>query len=134
MATREYGIVVGRQAAVDLSTKLYRVVKLHSVTGQVTSMSAASDKPYGILLNTPSANQNASVQLICGGGTAKVSAEATIALGAYVMSSADGQAQSATPYAGTGTSRIFGVCEEAATSAANVVTIMLNPPVAAGIA
>ncbi len=135
MAYELGGDKAGFEAAVDLSTVQFRVIKLHTVVGQITSFSAAGDVPFGVLQNTPSANEGADVTLLGSGGISKASADAAIGLGSYVMTSADGQVTSATVNAGsTGTSYVVGLCLEAATAANDVISIALIASVNRGIA
>ena len=76
-------------AAADLSSKQYYFVKLASAT-TVNVCSAVTDVPIGVLQNTPAAGESAE---ICIFGLSKVSADATLAAGDIIGTSADGQAQ-----------------------------------------
>ena len=76
-------------AAADLSSKQYYFVKLASAT-TVNVCSAVTDVPIGVLQNTPASGEAAQ---ICVFGLSKVSADATLAAGDIIGTSADGQAQ-----------------------------------------
>jgi len=110
------------KAAADLSTKQYYFVKF-TAADTVNVCSAVTDIPCGILLNKPdAANKRASVLHL---GVGKVNADEAITIGALIASGADGQANLAV--AGTDTTvYIAGQCGEAAGSAGDVVTAMIN--------
>jgi hypothetical protein len=76
-------------AAADLSGKQYYFVKLASES-TVNVCSAVTDVPIGVLQNTPAAGESAEVAIF---GLSKVSADATLAAGDVIGTSADGQAQ-----------------------------------------
>lgn len=134
MAIEHAGVRFSFKAATDMSTYQYKVVKLSTSSAfTVQVMSAASDEPIGILQNAPSAGQNADVFLINGGGFSKVSADAAISIGSKVMSSADGQAASALyGVVSTGTSFFLGFALEAASTAGDIITVVLGVPFVRG--
>ena len=76
-------------AAADLSGKQYYFVKLASES-TVNVCAAVTDVPIGVLQNTPASGEQAVVTIF---GLSKVSADATLAAGDIIGTSADGQAQ-----------------------------------------
>jgi hypothetical protein len=76
-------------AAADLSAKQYHFVKLASAT-TVNVCTAVTDVPVGVLQNTPTSGQAAEVVFL---GISKVIADATLAAGNVIGTSADSQAQ-----------------------------------------
>ena len=76
-------------ASADLSAKQYYFVKM-SGENTVTVCAAVTDKPIGVLQNKPASGEQAIVTVF---GVSKVSADATLAAGDVVGTSADGQAQ-----------------------------------------
>ena len=90
MAYEVQGFDIGTfTASADLSAKQYYFVKLSSAT-QVTVCAAVTDKPIGVLQNNPESGEQAIVRCF---GLSKVSADATLAAGDVIGTSADGQAQ-----------------------------------------
>jgi hypothetical protein len=77
-----------RAAGGDLSSSQYKFVKLNS-SGQVVSIAANTDIPYGILQNAPASGGQATVALC---GVSKVQGDADLAKGNVIGTSADGQA------------------------------------------
>ncbi len=136
MAIEHAGTRFAFKAAVDMSTYQYKVVKLSTSAGtsfNVLTLGSAGAEPLGILQNTPSANQEAEVMLINGGGFSKVSADAAITVGSKVMSSADGQAASALyGVVATGTSFFLGYALETAAAADDLITVALGVPFVRG--
>lgn len=76
-------------ASADLSAKQYYFVKMSGET-TVTVCAAVTDKPIGVLQNKPASGEQA---IVCVFGQSKVSADATLATGDVIGTSADGQAQ-----------------------------------------
>jgi hypothetical protein len=76
-------------AAADLSAKQYHFVKLASAT-TVNVCDAVTDVPVGVLQNTPASGGAAE---ICIFGISKIVADATLAAGDVIGTSADSQAQ-----------------------------------------
>lgn len=108
-------------AAADLSGKQFHFVKLASAT-TVNVCSAITDKPIGVLQNTPTSG---GVAEICIFGITKVVADATYSAGAVLGTSNDGQAKAIV--AGTDvTQYALGQAIEAGV-AGNIVTMFLNP-------
>lgn len=112
------------KAAADLSAAQYKFVKI-SAADTVALCSAATDIPIGILQNKPSAaGRAASVRIF---GVSKVSADAAIAAGDLLGTSADGQADP--KVAGTDTTHyVAGVALSACSNAGEIVSILLGAP------
>ena len=90
MAYESPGIDIGTfTASADLSAKQYYFVKM-SAENTVTVCAAVTDKPIGVLQNKPASGEQAIVTVF---GVSKVSADATLAAGDVVGTSADGQGQ-----------------------------------------
>ena len=90
MAYESPGIDIGTfTASADLSAKQYYFVKM-SAENTVTVCAAVTDKPIGVLQNTPASGEQAVVR-VC--GVSKVSDAPTLAAGDVVGTSADGQGQ-----------------------------------------
>jgi hypothetical protein len=108
-------------AASDLSTKQFYFVKLASAT-TVDVCTAITDKPIGVLQNTPSSGQAAE---ICIFGITKVSADGNLSAGNLIGTSSDSQADAIA--SGTDTTvYVMGQAIEAG-AAGNIVTMFLNP-------
>lgn len=106
-------------AAADLSSSQFRFVELGS--SGVTVVNAATDKPIGVLQNRPKNGEDATVCVL---GPTFVSADGTIAIGASIGTSADGQADSKTP--GTDTTQyLLGVALEAG-AAGQIIGAFVN--------
>lgn len=108
-------------AGADLSAKQYHFVKLASAT-TVDVCSAITDKPIGVLQNTPTAGQAAEV---CIFGITKVVADGILAAGNIIGTSNDGQADAIAPGTDTTVYTMGQAIEVAA--AGNIVTMFLNP-------
>jgi len=78
--------------ATTLIAKQYYIVKQHT-DGTMILAAAATDKIVGVLMNKPAVGAAANVQI---GGTAKVIAGGTIAVGAWVTSDSAGKAVATT--------------------------------------
>jgi hypothetical protein len=76
-------------AGADLSTKQYHFVELDNGTGRVTVADGATDRPIGVLQNTPLSGEAAEVCIV--GGT-KVVAGGTASAGQPAFTSASGNA------------------------------------------
>ena len=107
-------------AAADLSSKQYYFVKLASAT-TVAVCAAVTDVPIGVLQNAPTSGQAAEITFL---GISKVSADATLAAGNVIGTSADGQAQPLT----VGTETTVYTCGQAITaaSAGETATAFIN--------
>ncbi|MBF0560716.1 MAG: hypothetical protein HQL37_01620 [Alphaproteobacteria bacterium] len=85
------GVDVFAPAAADLSSSQFNIVKLTS-TG-VAVCSATTDRPFGILQNTPTAGQGALVRVL--GASRCVSGASGLTMGSVVAPTASGAAQAA---------------------------------------
>lgn len=93
MAYDDPGVDIGTfTASADLSAKQYYIVKM-SGDNTVTVCAAVTDVPIGVLQNKPASGGQAVVRVF---GMSKVSADATLAAGDIIGTSADGQAQPVT--------------------------------------
>ena len=93
MAYDDPGVDIGTfTASADLSAKQYYIVKM-SGDNTVTVCAAVTDVPIGVLQNKPASGGQAVVRVF---GMSKVSADATLAAGNIIGTSADGQAQPVT--------------------------------------
>ena len=111
MAYESPGIDIGTfMASADLSAKQYYFVKM-SAENTVTVCAAVTDKPIGVLQNKPASGEQAIVRVF---GVSKVSADATLAAGDVVGTSADGQGQPVS----AGSERSVFNCGQALTSGA----------------
>jgi len=121
-----------RVAGADLSTHQYKFIKLDSA-GAVVICAAASDRPYGVLQNAPASGEEADVLLV---GFSKVSADAALAIGIEIGTSADGQADA--KVRGTDLAEyIAGQVIEASGAAAEIIRCSINTvamPTAAAVA
>ena len=111
-----------RRAGADLTAAQYHFVKLDS-NGDVVITAAVTDLVYGVLQNAPDEGETAEVMLA---GITKVKADGTIAVGALVGTSSDGQADSIA--AGTDTT-VYAVGRHIGTAAAaagDIIPITLN--------
>lgn len=108
-------------AAADLSAKQFHFVKLASAT-TVNVCSGVTDVPIGVLQNKPDASGKQAIVRIF--GISKVSADATLAAGDVIGTSADGQAQPLT----VGTEITVYTCGQAITaaSAGETATALIN--------
>tara|TARA_A100001201_G_C4008829_1_gene176872 strand:+ start:328 stop:714 length:387 start_codon:yes stop_codon:yes gene_type:complete len=107
-------------AAADLSAKQYYFVKLASST-TVNVCAAVTDKPIGVLQNKPESGEQAIVRVF---GVSKISADATLAAGDVIGTSADGQAQPIS----LGSETTVHVCGQAieAGAAGNILAAYIN--------
>jgi len=84
----QYSVKITLPAAADLSTKQYYFVKVNT-SGQAALCSGATDKPIGVLQNTPTSGQAAEVLVV--GGT-KIVASASLDEGVAIGTTAAGKA------------------------------------------
>lgn len=105
-------------AAADLSAAHGRFVKM--VAGQAALITAATDRPIGVLCNKPKAGQEAEIFVL---GTTKIVASAAMASGDSVAISADGRAAAAGTTAGTAN---LGTVLLANSAAGGFITAMIN--------
>jgi hypothetical protein len=111
----------GLVAGADLSAKQYHFVKI-SASNTVVVCSGATDKPIGVLQNTPTSGQAAEVCVV---GQTKVSSDAALSAGALIGTSADGQADAKTPGTDT-TEYVCGQVIAASGAAAGIATAFIN--------
>lgn len=111
-----------RRAAGDLTAKQYHFVKLDS-NGDVVICAGATDVPYGVLQNAPDEGETAEIMLL---GISKVKADGTIAVGALIGTSADGQADSKTVSTDSTEYAVGRYIGTAAAAAADVITCTIN--------
>ena len=113
--------LAGVTASADLSAKQFYFVKI-SGAGTVTVCAGTTDKPVGVLQNTPKSGQAADV-LVC--GQTKVSADAALTAGNVIGTSADGQA--AAYAAGSDTTKyLVGQVLVGTSAAAELATAVVN--------
>ena len=109
------------EAGADLSTKQYHFVKLDNA-GKAVVCSGATDRPVGVLQNTPISGQAAEIVVV---GLTKVSSDAGLTIGAVIGTSADGQADAKTP--GTDTTEYVVGTVLVTTGAAGVIgSVLVN--------
>jgi hypothetical protein len=116
-----YSVKITLPAAADLSAKQYYFVKVNT-SGQAALCAAATDRPIGVLQNTPTAGQAAEVLVV--GGT-KIVASASIDEGSLIGTASTGKADAKTP--GTDTTE-YGVGQVilAAGADGEVLTAVIN--------
>lgn len=118
-------------AGADLSaaTNQYKFVKMNGTGQQVVLCAAATDRPIGVLQNTPPSGGAAEVVLI---GRSKIQADAALNPGDLIGTSADGQADA--KIIGTDvTNYAVGVVFEGAAAADEIISAFINcvtPPMA----
>lgn len=111
------------EAAGDLSTKQYFFMKLTATFNRVTTCTAATDVPIGVLQNKPDAVGKAAEVMVV--GITKGSADAALSIGNLIGTSADGQVDAKT--VGTDTTEyVVGQVLEAATAAADIITMTID--------
>ena len=111
-------------AGADLSaaTNKFKFVKLDSTVNQVVLCAAVTDVPIGVLQNTPASGGMATVMMI---GRSKVRADAAVAVGAQIGTSADGEG--VTYVAGTDTTKyIVGQARTACSNAGEYFEAYIN--------
>jgi hypothetical protein len=107
---------ITKMAAVDLTLNQHKFVKLDA-NGNVIAIAAATDVPYGLLLNAPKIGEEAHIGLT---GFLKVIVSAAVAIGDYLGVSADGRVVKVT--LGTDTTKyVVGRAHKEAAAAANVL-------------
>jgi hypothetical protein len=104
----------------DLSSSQYRCCEL-SAADQIDICDSANEFVLGILQNTPEANETATVRVL---GVSKASADAAISRQAMVGTSADGQVTAVS----TAGNWSIGIALEAATAAANIISVLVTGP------
>lgn len=78
-------VKVSRVAGADLSAAQYKFVKLDPATGNVVAVDGATDRPLGVLQNSPTAGQIAEVTIV---GGSKVEAGGSASVGQALFSNA----------------------------------------------
>jgi hypothetical protein len=82
-------VKVSRVAGEDLSAKQYHFVKLDNGDGDAVAVSGATDRPFGVLQNSPTAGQIAEITVV--GGT-KIEAGGSASVGQALFASASATA------------------------------------------
>lgn len=113
---------ISREAAADLSAHQYKFVKLDS-NGRVAAIAAATDVPFGILQNDPNALGIAAEVMVA--GVSEIQADAALAIGVQIGTSADGQADAKTPGTDT-TEYVVGTVLIATDNAGERATVIFN--------
>lgn len=108
-------------AAADLSTKQFYFVKIDS-NGKAALCSAATDKPVGVLQNTPASGEEAVVTVV--GGT-KVVASASLDEGTLIGTTSAGKAGAKVPGTDT-TNFVVGQIILAAGADLEIATALVN--------
>ena len=115
-------ITVTLTANADLSSYQYYFVELDT-DGKVGACNATTDRPIGVLQNTPSASGEAATVLIM--GVSKISCDAALDENNLIGPSVDGQAEKKIP--GTDTSEyICGTMITATSAAGEIGTAAIN--------
>ena len=99
-------VKISRVAGEDLSAKQYHFVKLDNGDGTVKAVDGATDRPIGVLQNTPTSGQIAEITVVGGtkveaGGTASVGQPAFASASATAVTLAFGTTGSAAYVVGT---------------------------------
>lgn len=113
---------ITRAAAADYSAAIeqYKIVRATSAT-QVTTTTAATQIPLGILQNRPASGQAAEVR-VNSGSTSKVVCGAAVAAGVEVMSDGSGRAITATT-----TNEVVGIALSATSNANELLDVLIRP-------
>lgn len=124
MATEQSLICITAPAAADLSAKQFYLVKIDS-SGNAALCSATTDEPIGVLQNTPTTNQPASIAIA---GVTKCVTGSALAINVSVSSDSAGKGTSITLAAGgtTYNGRI-GLVKTASAAAGGVAEVILRP-------
>lgn len=111
------------KAGADLSAAAnqYKIVK-QDANGDIVLCSAVTDLPLGVLQNKPKLGEAAIVRVV---GVTKIQADAALAIGAQLSTSADAQAKAASVAAGS-TEYILARALEAAAAAGEVIAALLT--------
>ena len=116
-----YSVKVTLIAGADLSAAQYRFVEI-GAGGVVTRANATTDKPIGVLQNSPKEGEEAEVLVV--GGTKLVSG-AALAIGTVVSTDAEGRGAAIT--IGTDTTRYnLGSTIFASGAAGEIATVLIN--------
>jgi len=117
----QYSVKITLPAAADLSTKQYYFVKVDT-SGNAALCSGATDRPIGVLQNTPTAGQAAEVLVV--GGT-KVVASASLDEGVLIGTTSAGKAGAKVPGTDT-TNYVVGTVILAAGADNQILTAVVN--------
>jgi hypothetical protein len=109
-------------AGADLSEKQYHLVELDNGTGRVTAADNATDRPIGVLQNTPKAGEAADVLIV---GGSKVVAGGTASAGQPAFTSASGTAVTAVIGGTASTAFVVGTFIQPAAAGA-ITTAVIN--------
>lgn len=116
-----YAVKVTLVAGADLSDKQFRFVTIES-DGTCDVADATTDKPVGVLQNSPRAGEEAEVMVV--GGTKLVSG-AALANGAVISTDAEGRGAAIT--VGTDTTRYnLGTTIFASGATGEIATVLIN--------
>ena len=116
-----YAVRITLPAGADLSTKQYYFVKVNT-SGQAVLCAAATDRPIGVLQNTPESGEEASVLVV--GGT-KVVASASLDEGVLIGTTSAGKAGAKVPGTDT-TNYAVGTVILAAGADNEILTAVIN--------
>ncbi len=119
--------IPGLVAGADLSGSQYRFVKPGATEGKVAAITAATDRPIGVLLDAPSADGK--LAEVASFEITEVTAGAAVAYGAEVQTDAQGRAITA-----VATGYVVGRALQAAGAAGDRFSVALNcfnPPLKA---
>lgn len=116
-----YSVKITLPAAADLSAKQYYFVKIDT-SGNAALCAAATDKPIGVLQNTPTSGQSAEV--LVSGGT-KIVASASIDEGSLIGTASTGKADAKTPGTDT-TEYVVGTVILASGADGDLLTAVIN--------
>lgn len=116
-----YAVKITLPAGADLSTKQYYFVKVNT-SGQAVLCAAATDRPIGVLQNTPESGEEASVLVV--GGT-KVVASASLDEGVLIGTTSTGKAGAKVPGTDT-TNYAVGTVILAAGADNEILTAVIN--------
>jgi hypothetical protein len=119
MSTENIGYTRSVAAGADLSAKTHYIVKLDS-SGNAVLASAGTDALVGVLQNYPASGEQA---VYAFGGTAKVVAGGTIAIGAWVTADSNGKAVATTTVGNVILGQYVGT---AAAAAGDLVEVQLG--------
>lgn len=108
-------------SAADLTTKQYYFVKINT-SGQAALCAAATDKPIGVLQNTPNTGEEAVITVV--GGT-KVVASASIDEGVLIGTASTGKADAKVPGTDT-TEYVVGTVILASGADGEIATALVN--------
>lgn len=116
-----YALRITLPAGADLSAKQYFFVKVNT-SGQAVLCSGLTDKPIGVLQNTPKSGEEAAIVVV--GGT-KVVASASLDEGTLIGTTAAGKAGAKTPGSDI-TNYVVGTVILAAGADNEILTAVVN--------